>query len=82
MIIHPVNDLNMPVNPKEYSNECLAADTDGGVLWATKKRSVDIEDVALGVANTIQLLDVQYAAKLKRNIISSGNNSSYVKFPG
>ena len=39
----------------------------------TKKESVDIEVVALGVVNTIRLLDVQYAANLERNIISNDN---------
>ncbi|CAI5727351.1 unnamed protein product [Peronospora destructor] len=69
---HLVNDLQLLVNPRDCRNECLTAATDGGVLRITKQGSVNIEVVALGVVNTIQLLDVQYAANLERNIISYG----------
>ena len=67
-----VNDLSLLVKPEDCHSECLIAVTDGGVLRVTKQGSVDIAVVALGVVNTIRLLDVQYAANLERNIISYG----------
>ena len=57
------------VNPEDCRDECLTAAIDGGVVRVTKQGSVDINVVALGVVNTIRLLDVQYAANLERNII-------------
>ena len=38
-------------------SKCLTAVTNRGVLRVTKQGSVDIEVVALGVVNTIRLLD-------------------------
>ncbi|CAI5703653.1 unnamed protein product [Peronospora effusa] len=69
---HLVNDLSLLVNPSDCRNEFLTAATDGGVLRITKQGSVNIEVLALGVVNTIRLLDVQYSANLERNIISYG----------
>ena len=50
--------------------------TDGGGLRVTKQESVGITVVALGVVNTIRLLDVQYAMILERNIILYGKLES------
>lgn len=70
---HLVNDLSLIVDPEDCHRKCFTAATDGGVLRVTKRGSVNIEVVALGIVNTILLLDVQYAANLERNIISYGN---------
>ena len=69
---HLVYDLSLLVDPEDYHSECLTAATDGGVLHVNRKGSADTEVVALIFVETIRLLDVRYAAKLERNIISYG----------
>ena len=50
----------------------MTASTDGSVLQITLQGTVNIQVVALGVVNTVRLLNVQYAENLERNILSYG----------
>uniref|UniRef100_A0AAV1TCU0 GAG-pre-integrase domain-containing protein n=1 Tax=Peronospora matthiolae TaxID=2874970 RepID=A0AAV1TCU0_9STRA len=50
----------------------MKAATDGSVLRITLQGTVDIQVVALGVVNTVRLLNVQYAENLECNILSFG----------
>nr|CCA17045.1 AlNc14C29G2761 [Albugo laibachii Nc14] len=59
-------------NPVDFNSECLTAASDGDPLRITNQGSVVITVKALGVRNTVRLLDVQYAENLKRYIISYG----------
>ena len=54
---HLVDDPSLLIDPIDCQSEFLTAANDGDVLRATKQGSVDIEVVALGVVNTIWLLD-------------------------
>ena len=54
---HLVNELSLLIDPTVCRSKFLTAVTDGGVLRVTKQGRVDIEVVALGVVNTIRLLD-------------------------
>ena len=61
----------MLLNLNDCQNEFWTASNDRGMLWVTKKGSVDIKVVTLGVVNNTRLLDAHYA-NLKFNIISYG----------
>uniref|UniRef100_A0AAV1UJ54 Uncharacterized protein n=1 Tax=Peronospora matthiolae TaxID=2874970 RepID=A0AAV1UJ54_9STRA len=69
---HLVNDPSLPTDPIDCRSECMTAATDGSALRITLQGTVDIQVVALGVVNTVRLLNVQYAVNLERNILSYG----------
>ncbi|KAI9914615.1 hypothetical protein PsorP6_008311 [Peronosclerospora sorghi] len=66
---HLINDPSMLVDPIVCQSECMTAATDGSVLRVTQQGTVDIQVVALGVVNTVRLLNVGYAENLERNIL-------------
>uniref|UniRef100_A0AAV1V1Z5 Uncharacterized protein n=1 Tax=Peronospora matthiolae TaxID=2874970 RepID=A0AAV1V1Z5_9STRA len=69
---HLVNDPSLLTDPIDCRSECMTAATDGSALRITLQGTVDIQVVALGVVNTVRLLNVQYAENLERNILSYG----------
>ncbi|KAG3013770.1 hypothetical protein PC121_g14472 [Phytophthora cactorum] len=66
---HLVNDVSLLEDVEDFTSEYTTAAKDGDTLRASKRGRVVIKADALGERRTVQLLDVQYAANLERNII-------------
>ena len=69
---HLVNDLSLLTYSAPCQWECLTAASDGSVMRITHRGTDEIQFLALGVVNSVRLLDVQYAKHLERNILSYG----------
>ena len=63
--IHLFNNNSLLTNPK---SEYLTAANDGSVLRVTQQEAEYLRFTALGVVNTKQLVNVQYAGNVTRNI--------------
>uniref|UniRef100_A0AAV1VL66 CCHC-type domain-containing protein n=1 Tax=Peronospora matthiolae TaxID=2874970 RepID=A0AAV1VL66_9STRA len=77
---HLVNDPSLLTDPIDCRSECMTAATDGSALRITLQGTVDIQVVALGVVNTVRLLNVHYAENLEGNILSYGLLEARVAF--
>ena len=66
--IHMFNNNRLLTNPTLCKSESLTAATYGSVLRATQQEAEDLRFTALGVMNTVQLVNVQYAGNVTRNI--------------
>ena len=67
-----VNYPSLLTDMTDCRSECLTAAADGSELRITLKGTVGIQVAALGVVNTVRLLNVHYADTIESNILSFG----------